>query len=280
MKNKLTPPCAYQGGKQRLNVQILDIIDELYPNIPLVDLCSGSGAVGLEAFNRGRNITMVDKGCYGAFWESLYNNSFDLEVFKSEIDKIPSIENIQTYLKEISSKPVDFNKMVYHYLLLQAGAFGSKQIWLEGDKWKNCSFRSFWQPTETSNRRSVVNPMMPMPYTLYERVETIFNNLDKSKFQAYCMDVIDFLDNNKNDFNNKVIYIDPPYKNTLKYGHNVDINKVIDKIDVNTPLFISEGYKMDNATASWCLSKGRSKGNISGDSKKKPVEEWLNLFVK
>ena len=35
---------------------------------------------------------------------------------------------------------------------------------------------------------------------------------------------------------------------------------------------------MEGAKRTYLLSKGRTKGNISGDVKKKPVEEWLNKF--
>ena len=36
---------------------------------------------------------------------------------------------------------------------------------------------------------------------------------------------------------------------------------------------------MDKAKRTYLLSEGRSKGNINGNSKKKPVEEWLNVFT-
>ena len=35
---------------------------------------------------------------------------------------------------------------------------------------------------------------------------------------------------------------------------------------------------MDNVEDAILLSKGRAKGSISGDIKKKPTEEWLNIF--
>ena len=35
---------------------------------------------------------------------------------------------------------------------------------------------------------------------------------------------------------------------------------------------------MDGAKNSHLLSKGRTKGNISGNVNKKPIEEWLNLY--
>ena len=179
-------PCSYQGGKQRLAKQIVDIFykeNNINDDTKFFDLCCGSGAISLELINRGfnpNNITMIDNGCFGQFWQDIANGEFDLDIFKREIENLPNLENIQSYLKKLSDLPVDEDKMVYHYLLLQAGAFGSKQIWIENNKWKNNTFRSYWLPTETSNRRSPVNPMMPMPNTLYNRVEAIVEQLSGS----------------------------------------------------------------------------------------------------
>lgn len=138
--NKLEIPCSYQGGKQRLAKQIVDIFYEennIDDATKFYDLCCGSGAVSLELINRGfnpNNITMIDNGCFGQFWQDIANDEFKLNVFREEIDKLPSLENIQSYLKELSNQQVDEDKMVYHYLLLQAGAFGSKQIWIENGR--------------------------------------------------------------------------------------------------------------------------------------------------
>lgn len=66
-------PCAYQGGKQRISKDIVDIIfNKCYidKNTKFFDLCCGSGAFSIELINRGilpENITMVDAGCFGAF---------------------------------------------------------------------------------------------------------------------------------------------------------------------------------------------------------------------
>lgn len=279
-KIKLVPPCSYQGGKQRLAKQIVDIIfeqNEINEETKFYDLCCGSGAITLELINRGvhpSNITRVDKGVFGSFWNSIANDEFDLEVFKSEIDKLPDVKDIQRYLQELSNQDVDNDKLVYHYLLLQSGSFGSKQIWTENNRWKNNSFRSYWIPTETSSRRSPVNPMMPMPNTLYNRVK----------------DIVEYLSGNINAINsdvskiewhfdeNSIVYIDPPYKNTTGYGNNFDYEEFIINNWAYVNIYVSEGYKMDSVEDSILLSNGRAKGNISGDVKKKPVEEWLNVY--
>ena len=285
--NKLEIPCSYQGGKQRLAKQIVDIFykeNNINDDTKFFDLCCGSGAISLELINRGfnpNNITMIDNGCFGQFWQDIANGEFDLDVFKREIENLPNIENIQSYLKKLSDLPVDEDKMVYHYLLLQAGAFGSKQIWIENNKWKNNTFRSYWLPTETSNRRSPVNPMMPMPNTLYNRVEAIVEQLSGSIIASResVFDAVYRIDEERNKGNkNIIIYIDPPYANTTGYKETFDIYSLEGQIWSTSPIYISEGYKMQGASESYLLSVGRTKGNISGEAKKKPTEEWLNRF--
>lgn len=279
---KLVPPCSYQGGKQRLAKQIVDIIfeqNEINEYTKFYDLCCGSGAITLELINRGihpSNITMVDEGVYGAFWNSVANNEFDLEIFKSEIDKLPELKDIQKYLQELSNQDVDNDKLVYHYLLLQSGSFGSRQIWIENNRWKNNSFRSYWLPTETSSRRSPVNPMMPMPKTLYDRVKDIVEYLGGS-INAINSDI------SKIEWHfdeNSIVYIDPPYKNTTGYGNDFDYEEFIINNWAYVNIYVSEGYKMDSVEDAILLSKGRTKGNIRGDVKKKPTEEWLNIYKK
>ena len=285
--NKLEIPCSYQGGKQRLAKQIVDIFykeNNINDDTKFFDLCCGSGAISLELINRGfnpNNITMIDNGCFGQFWQDIANGEFDLDIFKREIENLPNLENIQSYLKKLSDLPVDEDKMVYHYLLLQAGAFGSKQIWIENNKWKNNTFRSYWLPTETSNRRSPVNPMMPMPNTLYNRVEAIVEQLSGSIIASResVFDAVYRIDEERNKGNkNIIIYIDPPYANTTGYKETFDIYSLEGQIWSTSPIYISEGYKMQGASESYLLSVGRTKGNISGEAKKKPTEEWLNRF--
>ena len=280
-------PCSYQGGKQRLAKQIVDIFykeNNINDDTKFFDLCCGSGAISLELINRGfnpNNITMIDNGCFGQFWQDIANGEFDLDIFKREIENLPNLENIQSYLKKLSDLPVDEDKMVYHYLLLQAGAFGSKQIWIENNKWKNNTFRSYWLPTETSNRRSPVNPMMPMPSTLYNRVESIVKQLSGSIIASResVFDAVYRIDEERNKGNkNIIIYIDPPYANTTGYKETFDIYSLEGQIWSTSPIYISEGYKMRGASESYLLSVGRTKGNISGEAKKKPTEEWLNRF--
>jgi len=275
---ELTIPCAYQGGKQRIAKQIVNIIKQYIndDNTQFYDLCCGSGAVSIEVVNQGfnpANIHMVDKSPWGLFWKQIGDGTFSPELFKSWIDGVPKdVSKIQAYIKELSKVPVYKTQtdISYIFLLLQASAFGSKSIWIKDNKWQNCSFRNYWLPTETSSRRSPVNPMMPMPDTLYERVEKLCMGMDGVKgYWEDCNDIYIETDS--------IIYIDPPYNKTTRYGFEFDYMNFIEKHKNTNIILLSEGKQIsDNAIL---LSKGRSKGGISGEKKKEHNEEWLNIFI-
>ena len=272
---ELIAPVSYQGGKQRLSRQI---IEEINSRVDLkgktfIDLCCGSGAVGLESLIYCSNAVFVDKREMGNFYSSL--NDFSLRDFKKEIDLLPEIEEIKDYLTQKSKEevPTDNMQRVYLYLLLQAGAFGSKQIWIDGRNWKNCSFRSYWKPTLTSNRRSPVNPMMPMPETLYQRVKNIVEQ--KEFITGYQKDITDFIDSY--DFTDCIVYLDPPYKDTTGYFDSFDILAVIDKLKGRVPLFVSYNEDLTEDTVEFGK---RTKGNMNGVKKTEVVREILNCFDK
>ena len=272
---ELIAPVSYQGGKQRLSRQI---IEEINSRVDLkgktfVDLCCGSGAVGLESLIYCSNAVFVDKREMGNFYSSL--NDFSLRDFKKEIDLLPEIEEIKDYLTQKSKEevPTDNMQRVYLYLLLQAGAFGSKQIWIDGRNWKNCSFRSYWKPTLTSNRRSPVNPMMPMPETLYQRVKNIVEQ--KEFITGYQKDITDFIDSY--DFTDCIVYLDPPYKDTTGYFDSLDIVPIIDKLKGRVPLFVSYNEDLTEDTVEFGK---RTKGNMNGVKKTEVVREILNCFDK
>ena len=289
MTAKLEIPCSYQGGKQRLAKQIVDIFyeeNDIDDHTQFYDICCGSGAISIELLNRGvnsKNIHMMDKSPWGLVWKMIGEDTFRLDVFKEFVDSIPKdITKIKQYAVDIINKPVDTDMIPYHFLFLQSCAFGSTATWIEGDKWcKAGGLRDYWLPTETSNRRSPVNPMMPMPDNLYKRVKLL---CERAKgLNGYCMDVFDFLyildeewDIKNNG--NLIIYIDPPYQNTQQYGYSFNIYELETRIWNNVPIYISEGIEMERAKKTYLLSSGRAKGNINGKTKKKPVEEWLNKF--
>lgn len=264
----IKPPLSYQGGKGRIANKIIDIIDNdcnILSKEFFHDFCSGSGAVSIEVFNRFPNvkIIMYDISPMGLFYKMVKDKSFNLDLFKSEIDRIPKDPFlIKSYLESLNKS--EFN--IYKFLILQAGSFGGKQINYRKVENKfefgTNSFRNYWQPTETSNRKSPVNPMMPMPNTLYDNVKNIVEN-----FKPYAVYIGD-LNNFKNGFegDKHIFYIDPPYEDTLKYTNILNNNIFYSKFK---EIYVSE-YKI-LSDKYWVVNK-TNKGGISGNSSKNRAE--------
>jgi site-specific DNA-adenine methylase len=271
MKKYLIPPCAYQGGKQRLSKIIVDeILKNTDSTTNFVDLCCGSGAISLELINRGtspKQITMVDLSPWGLFWESIGNETFNLMTWKFCIDSIPTDPRlIKSYVEHIRNSKPGENKL-YEFLILQACSFGSTPVYIKNGIWNQCGFRNYWTPTATSNRKSHVNPMMPMPQTLYQRVVDIVQTANG--VCGYCTNVETFAPEKSS-----VVYIDPPYQKTSGYGYNFDYMTFI-KNNPTTKIYLSEGISLSENSI--LLSNIRKKGGISG-SRKSSNEEWLNIF--
>lgn len=278
----LLPPVTYQGAKQRVAKEIVDLIFKTSPvmhDTKIYDLCCGTGAIALEFISRGvspENITMLDKSSWGLLWSKIGKGEYDIEKLNKYIDDIPKDKSkIQNHLKELSKENPDIDEE-YKYILLQAGAFGGKQIWKENGVWNNTSFRSYWQPTTTSNRRSSVNPMMPMPDTIRERMKNI---IKKCKgINGLHLDIYKFLNYIKTQGDeNAIIYLDPPYRDTTGYGFRFDWKDFISQLFNETllPIYVSE--KQAYSDIAYQLNFKGNKGGISGKRKSKN-EEWLNLF--
>ncbi len=220
---------------------------------------------------------MLDKSSWGLFWNKVGRGEYDIKKFYQYIDNIPKDKSkIQAHLKELSKQDPDIDEE-YKYILLQAGAFGGKQIWKEGREWKNTSFRSYWQPTAISKRRSPVNPMMPMPDTIKERMEII---VAKCKgLTGLHFDIWEFLEYIRfRSTENSIFYIDPPYKNTTQYGFTFDWEEWISCLFDETlaPIYVSECKQYSDEA--YQLNFSGAKGGISGEKKSKN-EEWLNIFI-
>ena len=274
MNNVLKPMFAYQGGKTKLADKIYnEITSRCGKDVTLVDVCCGGGSVSIEFINNGlhpENIYMFDSGAIGAFWQQVSEGTFDLDYFEYIIHKIPSdLENIKGFMEDLSKIEYGYvGDVVSEYLLLQASAFGGKQIYDLGCKFSNTSFRSYWKPTEISSRRSPVNPMMPMPNTLLSRVKQLVSEMQPIKAVHTYAENIDF-SKIKTD-KDLVVYIDPPYKGTTGYKDTIDLSLVIDRAKcVGAKVFVSEYYNLsDNFT----ILSETTKGGISGDRKGSMVE--------
>lgn len=278
MSRLLRAPCAYQGGKQRVAAQIVDLLLEAAsgPNTRFYDLCCGSGAVSIELVNRGvdpSRIWMLDISPWGAFWSAIGSGTFNMDVFDQILSDLPADKrNVKAYMSTLSSLPVGDHE-VELYPVLQACSFGGKQIWRKGDRWANACFRDYWEPTESSIRRSPANPMQPSPIELRRRIDALVNGMEG--VTGLNMDIMNLL--NTPLPGNAVVYVDPPYKSTTGYAFVFDIPSFINRFrEVNqAPLFISEGGPLnDNALL---LTFGGANGGISGNRKGKH-EEWLSRF--
>lgn len=267
INDQLIVPVSYQGGKQRLASQI---VDHWWPtDARFYDLCCGSGALTIEMVNRGLSvddIVMVDAGPWGLFWSEIGAGTFDFDVLCSYIKAIPSDPSlIREFLKELSECPASTDTSEV-FILLQAGSFGGKAIWIKDDAWCNTSFRSYWEPTTTSSRRSHVNPMMPMPETIKRRIWTVMQR---------CHQVLGMhADVMETDIEyGSLVYLDPPYKGTTAYGHKFDVEVLFDKLRQTSTCFVSEGRQIGEHGI--CLNTGRAKGGISGN-RNHANEEWLS----
>lgn len=250
---KLKAPLSYQGGKQRVAEKLVGIIKGDTNNTQYIDLCCGSGAVSVELINQGvhpSDITMIDASDWGRFWEQVSEGSFDKDLFEDLIYDIPKDPDmIQSHLKNLSKEEWDDRDEIIDviplWLCLQAGSFGGKHIWSEKGKFKNASFRSYWQPTETSSRRSPVNPMMPMPDTLSRQVISCVDKM--SPIKTCNMRVEDFnwkFYEGSRVKDKVVIFIDPPYDDTTGYGFDLDYKAWMTSLDLpeNYSLWITD-YK-------------------------------------
>ena len=273
---KLVPPCCFQGGKQRVAEEIVDYITAHDSGEKICDLCCGSGAVTLELVNRGfspSNIVMCDISSWGKFWESIGNGTYSMQRFDWYCSKVPKDKSqIPDFLKELSQSSADEDEE-YKYILLQAGSFGGKQIWRFGDRWMNAFFRSYWQPTEHSVRRSPVNPLQPDVSELRNRVCRIAERC--VGLHAVHDDVLAFVQSM--DPMQSIIYIDPPYTNTTGYGFDLDLNAVLNTLSQRGigPVYISEKEALSQERIR--LKFRGAKGGVSGRKPQKN-EEWLSVF--
>lgn len=263
----IVAPVTYQGAKHRYAAAIIDHIGPRFDE-PFYDLCCGSGTVSIELVNRGFNpklLHMVDSGPWGIFWQSIGKGTFNLNRFRKLLNRMPDRPLIQAYAKELSKQPAHIDTP-YVFLILQACSFGGKAIWIEDDRWRNTSFRSFWQPNGIAKRKSVVNPMMPMPETLHQRMTLICQRMHGVK-ACHC-DVRDY------GPQLGTIYIDPPYAGTTGYGSSFDVVAYASQ----RACWVSEARPLTSEAVRLADSKSRSRGGISG-KRSSANEEWLSHFT-
>lgn len=264
----IVSPVTYQGAKNRIAKEIVDILNP-DKDKPFYDLCCGGGSISIELVNRGFNpnlITMLDAGPWGSFWQHVGDGSFNLVGFKDIVFSMPTDpKDIYKFIVELSKQPATGQQTIFNFLLLQAASFGGKAIHHLDGKWVHAGFRQYWLPTSTSSRRSPVNPMMPMPPTIYDRVSAICERM--YGVTGYQMDIRDFKPNDG------TIYIDPPYQATEAYGAG---NFSVKELPIAHRFFVSEAKPLSSDY--WLISEPRTKGGITGINKNGRNQEYLSAF--
>ena len=269
----MKPPVTYQGGKVRLASQILDCIS--YAGREFWDVCCGSGAVTLALLERGHpadQITMVESGPWGAFWKAISDGTFCIERFQEFVSDVPTnLPLVQGWAKETAAQTTPNEDVPYVFILLQAASFGGKAVDRVGGEWRHSGFRNYWTPTATSNRRSVVNPMMPLPATVLERVQTLV------AYQPLQDTTVLHCDATTTRPQNAAVYVDPPYTNHQTYNtQTLDVRAFAQRCTRNgCDVWVSEAEPLTDSFV--CLSKGRSKGGISG-SRRRANAEYLSHY--
>lgn len=179
---------------------------------------------------------------------------------------------IKAHISALAALPVR-DDAVELYPILQACSFGGKQISRAGDRWENAFFRDYWEPTDTSVRRSPANPMQPSPTELRRRINAIVNGMKG----VTCLhtDIMDILTHPLPP--NSVVYVDPPYEGTTGYAFGFDIMSFAARFrELNSaPLFISE--KTPLTEDALLLTSYGPKGGITG-TRKGNHQEWLSRF--
>jgi hypothetical protein len=268
----LLPPVSYQGGKQRKAADIVTLM-----GIPtsryFYDICCGSGAISVAAVMAGQapeTIQMIDASPWGKIWELIGNGKFDILFFRECCDHVPrDPRRIKEHMEALFSSPIIDDAMPYVFLLLQSAAIGGSPISYDGSRFiRSSGFRDYWQPTATSSRRSPVNPMMPMVDTIFSRVDNLVRRM--RGVQGVQADVTSMVLGP--EFAGSVLYIDPPYVQTTSYPHKLEVMDFLSHQVL--PWWVSEGKPLSSNSV--CISKGETKGGITGDRKRFPHEEWLS----
>ena len=205
-----------------------------------------------------------------------------MQLFDKYLSELPErYEDYKGHLERLASEPIADNEAEL-YPILQAGAFGGRQVSRYCDKWVTPGFRSYWLPKDASVRTSRVLPMHPRASELRRRVCEIVQSM--RGVTCYHEDVVSVLDH---DIPEKaVVYFDPPYKDTTGYMFGLDVNKFVNNfvnkfITGKCHLWVSEGYVMDSYGCSGFKTKQlfANRGtNLAGNRKKRLNDEYLNHY--
>ena len=118
--------CRFRGQKTRFAREILDRM-KVTPTTRLWDVCAGTASIALRAAADGvpaRNITIVEKGSWGMFWDRLLNGPFDFDRFSWWLRKIPKDQTkVSDFLKALFGKTCADSDAPYVFFILASGSY-------------------------------------------------------------------------------------------------------------------------------------------------------------
>jgi len=277
--------CRYRGQKTRYARSILDII-RINPSDSFWDICCGSGAISIAAIEsravRPEQITMVESGPWGHFWNRIAIGDFDIQRFEQVIADVPDDQRqIPSYMNALFDKPCPDQDMPYCFLILQS-------ISTQGSSF-GCSFGESgwtWKRPYTPGKpffpqdaregpapeRKYHTACMPQKQTLIARMRRIVRVM--KGVRVICTDVAEC----PLPTPPACIYVDPPYPGTQGYAGCSNVKDNFQRIaqwsrnasrTPGTRVFAS-GYSPWEGcvTRFWKLAKARGGGAGKSRTKK------------
>lgn len=266
----LRPLVSYQGGKAVLAPRIADVMN-VPRERPFVELCAGTAAVSLELLNRGHHgpIALVDSGPWGLVWSQLGSGTFDLRAFRRYCASVPrNPKSVRGFLEDLATQPATRDTAPV-FLLLQAGSFGGRAITDEGGRWRHHGFRTHWRGEvrgrECQETRPTLAPRLP---ELLRRVEALVNALP-GRVRGWRARAEDW-----RGHSDETVYIDPPYRGTLEYPHELDAVALAERLP--SVVWVSERRPLGPHAVS--LGRNRRAGMERASRPDRSRDEWLTRF--
>lgn len=273
---KLLPPCGYKGGKRRYGEIIANQILSLQRTGKIWDVCCGSGAVTLALINKGissEDIICVEAGPWALFWKSVADETFDIDYFESMIYKVINMDQ-KKVAEWVETTIAKEEPSAERFIILQACAYGAEAVWWDNTKWRrghsktnrNYCARKYWEPGLNSKEKKPRGTMF-VPQTVLEMTKSILNRAKGlSVIQGDAQHEVVPVDGD-------IVYIDPPYYGVSGYGWELDVLKLVEKLEV--PMIVSEGKELPGSDRVIVLDSRKS-SSLRGGSKK--GTEYLNFF--
>jgi 16S rRNA G966 N2-methylase RsmD len=267
------------GGKRRYARRIWDWI-ETRPHVtaskPLgfTDVCCGGGSLTFEALHRGvpvEQVTMIDSGPWGGFWERIAANRFDLAYWRHLVSLIPSDpREVKPWLDERKTVPPQPDTWVYWWLIFQQAAFGGKPLTpnLESGSWgDSVSFAPYWEHPHDGRVKKTLPDMTRITRSLEATVSFLGGRIRAIQEDANQTVIPD----------SGVVYVDPPYESTTTRGYSgsLDWSRIT---QCGAHVFVSETTRLAGSRDAVCLNSGVLTATMNTKRVGAGHQEWLSWF--